>query len=194
MSRNSIANQIAAGVMSAVLSFGAHCGGSYAGTRAAEHREYVNHAMQYNAHPSERSRSSGRAPSYSSNYSDQLSSWLDGIGYRGNSSLKSMFMSNMSDADKYKVALDFYGAISGKSGGSKPEADSHNNMYLESYDTSNGCYVVDRRKGRIVASLKKTGEGMLFTGPKEYITFFGGRQEGGGMADRIYDGMFHNKN
>ncbi len=68
-------------------------------------------------------------------------------------------------------------------------------MHLVPYKQADGSFsLVDHYKGHIVASIKKMSNGMFsFFGPKEYITFFGGRGEFGGIADKMADGEYFNK-
>ena len=54
--------------------------------------------------------------------------------------------------------------------------------------------LLDRYKGHVVARIDRMPNGMFsFYGPKEYVTFFGGRGEFGGIADKMADGEYFNK-
>ena len=68
-------------------------------------------------------------------------------------------------------------------------------MHLVPYKQSDGSFsLVDHYKGRTVASIKRLPNGLFsFFGPKEYVTFFGGRGEFGGIADKMADGEYFNK-
>ena len=163
---SNLSKEITAGVLSAMLSFGSHATGSYAGNRAA---------VKY-----EQSESSAR---HTSNYGNQLNSWLDQVGYGSNNKMKGLFNSNMSDDSKYMCALAFYDEMTGKSTPQKHESEM---MHLEPYEEADGSFGYrDRRKGHIVAMANKLPNGLFtYYGPKEFTSLMFGRGELSTLVDK----------
>jgi hypothetical protein len=168
----SIAKDITAGVLAAMLSFGA--------------ADYSKAGATHDKTPYTMQLSDGRG--HSSSYSNELVGWLDDIGYGSNNYLKSVFNSNISDDMKYKVAMAFHGDITGKSGG-------HKAMHLEPYREADGSFgYVDRREGRIIALSKKLPNGLFtYYGPEDFIPTQFGRGGLSTLVERTANGEYFDK-
>jgi hypothetical protein len=88
--------------------------------------------------------------------------------------------------------MEFYNAIKSKPSSRKEETFENEDVHLESHDMAGGSYLIDHKKGHIVAIMEKTPRGLAFSGKGRHVTFFGGRNEWGGIADKMKDGIYHN--
>lgn len=89
------------------------------------------------------------------------------------------------------AAWALYHALEAKEHGEKkPEM-----MHLIPERRSDGSFaLLDRYKGHVVARIDRMPNGLFsFYGPREYVTFFGGRGEFGGIAEKMADGEYFNK-
>ncbi len=189
---SSIARDIAAGVLAAMMSFGAADYSKGATYGKAPYSETSRSARNEAPYTMQLSDGGATGKGYSSSYSNELVGWLDDIGYGSNGYLKSVFKSNMTDEMKYTVAMAFHGDITGKSGGS---GGASKMLYLEPYKNADGSFgYLDRGKGYVVAMAKKMPSGIFaYEGTEEFIPKLFGRGELSTLADRTADGDYWNK-
>ena len=124
-----------------------------------------------------------------SNYSgSKLDRWIEDMrhdfGFPAGYDTKGLYSAD--EGEKRKAALALYDTLNNRRVDEK-------HVHLESRETDKVTYIVNGR-GYVVAMLKKKPSGILLDGEsKEYVTFFGGRGEWGGIADRLDNGVYHDK-
>ena len=93
---------------------------------------------------------------------------------------------------KKMAAWALYSVLEARQSGNNEKSEM---VHLVPEKKADGSFaLVDRYKGCVVARIDRMPNGLFsFYGPKEYVTFFGGRGEFGGIAEKMADGEYFNK-